>query len=55
MALEAFTGKIVFLGDPGGICGILEWLEGFGVKDWGPLRVWKFFGVVWSGLGPNRK
>jgi hypothetical protein len=34
---------MVFLGGYGGICGILEWLEGFRVKDMGSCRVWKFF------------
>jgi hypothetical protein len=43
MALEAFRGKMVFLGDSKGICGILEWLEGFGIKDRGSCGVWKIF------------
>jgi hypothetical protein len=55
MALEDFKGKIIFLGCSGGICGILEWLEGFGVKDRGSCGVWKIFRNFWSGLGPNHK
>jgi hypothetical protein len=43
MALEDFKGKIVFLGCSGGICGILEWLEGFGVNDRGSCEGWKIF------------
>jgi hypothetical protein len=32
-ALEAFRGKMVFLGGCGAILKFLEWLEGLGVKD----------------------
>jgi hypothetical protein len=54
MPLEAFRGKTIFSGGSGGISRILEWLEGFGVKDRGPCGVWKnlgtfgVFGVVWT-------
>jgi hypothetical protein len=34
-ALEAFKGKIVFLGDSGAILEFLEWLEGLATKDRG--------------------
>jgi hypothetical protein len=43
MALEAFRGKPVFLGGFGGICGILEWLEGFWHKMQGLLRSLEIF------------
>jgi hypothetical protein len=44
-ALEVFKGKTVFSGGSEGICGILEWQEGFGVKDKGSCRVWEFIRV----------
>jgi hypothetical protein len=53
MALEAFRGKIVFFRRFWDICGILEWLEGFGVKDRGSCGVWKIFRdfcVLFEGL-----
>jgi hypothetical protein len=34
-ALEALKGEMAFLGDSEGICGILEWLEGFGARERG--------------------
>jgi hypothetical protein len=46
-ALEAFRGKMVFLGGSGAILEFLEWLEGFGVKDKGSCRVWKNFEDFW--------
>jgi hypothetical protein len=61
MTMEVFRGKMVFLGGSIGICGILEWLEGFCVKDRGSCGVWNFLGIfvdfwsAWSGLGPNCK
>jgi hypothetical protein len=42
-ALEAFRGKIVFLWGYGAILEFLEWLEGFGAKEWGSCEVWKSF------------
>jgi hypothetical protein len=49
-ALEAFKDKAVILGGSGGICGILEWLEGLGAKEQGLLRnlriFWWFFGIL---------
>jgi hypothetical protein len=43
MALEAFRGKWSFQQVLVSICGILEWLEGFGVKDGDSYGVWKIF------------
>jgi hypothetical protein len=42
-ALEAFRGKMVFLGGSGAILEFLEWLEGLGVKDRGSCEIWEFF------------
>jgi hypothetical protein len=42
-ALEAFRGKMVFLGVFWGNSRILEWLEGHGTKDRGSCKVWEFF------------
>jgi hypothetical protein len=55
---------MVFSGGPSGICGSLEWLEGFGPKDPGFLQnllfFWRFlwiFGVfgVFGNRGPYCK
>jgi hypothetical protein len=42
-ALEDLKGKMVFLGDSRGFCGSLEWLEGFGAKESGFLRILGIF------------
>jgi hypothetical protein len=39
-ALEAFRGKIVFLGGSGAILDCLEWLKGLDAKDRGCCEVW---------------
>jgi hypothetical protein len=58
MALEAFKGKMVFLGGFGVILEFLEGLEGLWYKRQGSCGIWEFSGIfvdfwsVWSGLGP---
>jgi hypothetical protein len=42
-ALEAFKGKMVFLGDSGVILVFLEWMDGLGTKDRGFCEIWDFF------------
>jgi hypothetical protein len=44
-ALEAFRGKMVFLGGSGVILRFLEWLEGFCTKNRGSCKIWGFLGV----------
>jgi hypothetical protein len=53
-AMEAFRGKMVFLGGPRVILEFLEWLEGLGAKDRAPANFGDFRGFcgIFEGLGP---
>jgi hypothetical protein len=49
MALEAFSGKMIFLGGSGIVLNFLEWLEGLLHKRHGSCQSWEFFGVfLWN-------
>jgi hypothetical protein len=49
MALEAFSGKMIFLGGSGIVLKFLEWLEGLLHKRHGSCQSWEFFGVfLWN-------
>jgi hypothetical protein len=44
-ALEAYMGKMVFLGGSGLILEFLEWLEGLGAKDKALAEFGNFLGI----------
>jgi hypothetical protein len=44
-ALEAFQGKMVFLGGIWGFLKFWEWLEGLGAKDRALDKCWNFLGI----------